>query len=150
MVAGSFLENLKKEQTIIVVGTMVIATVLGVALLWFFTGDTEGTVEDSSLYDEAIEDPTGVKKADSDTIVSGENTIPWPDKLSDIEENYIYGTDYRKPDSDQDGMEDGWEALYSRPNPITERLTIDPNVKDAFENPDGDGFDTNGNSIVGK
>jgi hypothetical protein len=45
-------------------------------------------------------------------------------------------------------MEDGWEALYSRPNPITERLTIDPNFNDWDENPDGDGFDANNNGVI--
>ena len=45
------------------------------------------------------------------------------------------------PDSDDDGMEDGWEAFYTLRNPITGKPTIDPNRADAFENPDGDGYD---------
>ncbi|MDG6225729.1 MAG: hypothetical protein QCI82_09475 [Candidatus Thermoplasmatota archaeon] len=150
MVSLAFLENLKKEQTLIVVGAMVLATVMGALLLWFFTADDITAIEEESTWQTAQRDPFGVEKADSDVVTIGDVTIPWPDKLSDIEENYIWGTDYRHPDTDRDGMEDGWEALYARPNPITGRLTIDPNVWDPYENPDGDGFDLNGNGVIDK
>jgi hypothetical protein len=70
-----------------------------------------------------------------------------PDKLYDIEEIYIYGTNFSNPDTDYDGMEDGWEAHYGLIDILTGRLTIDPNRPDANENPDGDGWDVNGNGF---
>jgi len=87
---------------------------------------------------------------DSDVRMD-EQTGEWrsaPDKLPDIVENYIFGTNASNPDTDGDGMEDGWEAFYSRIDPRSERLVIDPNRADAWENPDGDGLDSNHNGIL--
>ncbi|MCD6383566.1 MAG: hypothetical protein J7L88_03815 [Thermoplasmata archaeon] len=110
-----------------------------------------GTYEPQGVWEKAKAD-VGIAKQDSDTIFmpSMNTKIPWPDKLSDIEENYIYGTDPTKPDTDGDGMEDGWEAFYGVINPITGRLTLDPSIPDWRENPDGDGFDANGNGKIDK
>ena len=71
-----------------------------------------------------------------------------PDKLSDIEEYYIYGTNVSNPDTDGDGMLDGWEVFYMKENPTTGKYTIDPNIPDAGANPDGDGLDLNGNGVI--
>ena len=71
-----------------------------------------------------------------------------PDKLSDIEENYIYGTNATNPDTDGDGMLDGWEAFYMVKNPVTGKYTIDPNVADGGSNPDGDGLDHTGSGVL--
>lgn len=147
---ASFFENLGRDKFILIVVGIVIVMIGAVMAILFLSPGMSSTtsLEDSSPYRDAIFDPSGVKKSDSDVIEVNNEYIPWPDKLSDIEENYIYGTNWRFPDTDQDGMEDGWEALYSRPNPITERLTIDPNTWDSFENPDGDGFDYNNNGLI--
>jgi len=150
--ATGILEKMDKKKLLVVLGGMIVILLLGSLAIYAMTGTgvSDEKLEDSGLWVNAPATPGGVKKSDSDVRQIGDSLVPWPDKLSDIEENYIYGTQYNQPDSDADGMEDGWEALYSRPNPITERLTIDPNVADWSENPDGDGFDLNNNGIIDK
>ena len=147
---ASFVESLTRGKFFMLILGVVVFALLGAGFIYFVTADDVESVENQTPYGEATEALEGVPKADSDRwadTTTGEY-FDWPDKLSDIEENYIYGTDWQYPDSDQDGMEDGWEALYSRPNPITEKLTIDPNNYDPFGNPDGDGFDANNNGVI--
>ena len=149
---ASFVESLTRGKFFLLILGVVVFALLGAGFIYFVTADDVESVENQTPYSEAVEALEGVPKADSDRLLDKDTgqSFDWPDKLSDIEENYIYGTDWSKPDSDQDGMEDGWEALYSRPNPITEKLTIDPNNYDPFGNPDGDGFDKNNNGIIDK
>ena len=148
---GSIADKLDAQKFIVVLIGLALVTVGGIAFIYLFIHvPPSGAIEEGTPYENAPKSKTGVPKSDSDVRLINNEYQPWPDKLSDIEENYIYGTDWRQPDSDHDGMEDGWEALYSRPNPITERLTIDPNVKDWAENPDGDGFDANNNGVIDK
>lgn len=52
------------------------------------------------------------------------------DGLSDLDEILIHGTDPFNPDTDGDGMPDGWEVLHG----------LDPLVNDADLDPDGDGL----------
>ncbi|MGA1821397.1 MAG: hypothetical protein ACMUIG_02595 [Thermoplasmatota archaeon] len=126
---------------------MVIA-LLGAVFILLSTGcpylDDFGYV----TYDEA-ERSSSVKKADSDylTLENGELMI-WPDKLPDVEETYFHGTDPFDPDTDRDGMEDGWEVEYQLWDPVRKKFTIDPLVPDALENPDGDGFDADRNGRI--
>lgn len=151
MASTNFFEKLDIVKVVIITTVLINTTVWGLVAINFLTGSEASSMEEGLPWENAQATPEGVPKADSDTrIINNEESVAWPDKLSDIEENYIYGTDWRKPDSDQDGMEDGWEALYSRPNPITEKLTIDPNIKDWDGNPDGDGYDMNDNGIIDK
>ncbi|MGA1866606.1 MAG: hypothetical protein ACMUFK_03975 [Thermoplasmatota archaeon] len=150
MASGNFFEKLDIVKAVIIFVVLVNATVWGLVAIYFLTGKDVSSMEDNSPWEDVIPTEGGVPKSDSDTRLVNDAYIDWPDKLSDIEENYIYGTDWRQPDSDHDGMEDGWEALYSRPNPITERLTIDPNENDWIGNPDGDGFDLNNNGVIDK
>ncbi len=72
------------------------------------------------------------------------------DGLFDIDENYIYGTDTTKYDTDADGMPDPWEVRYKDTrNPDTRELLIDPvDATDAYEDPDQDGYDYNNNGRV--
>lgn len=147
---GSIADTLDMQKFLAVLIGLIIVTVGGLIFIYFFVDapvDVDA-IEEGGPYEEAPISFVGVLKSDSDVRLIDDVYQSWPDKLSDIEENYIYGTDWRQPDSDQDGMEDGWEALYSRPNPITERLTIDPNYNDWDENPDGDGFDRNNNGVI--
>ncbi|MBN1389225.1 MAG: hypothetical protein JXA22_01135 [Candidatus Thermoplasmatota archaeon] len=150
MASSNFFERLDIVKAVIIFVILVNATVWGLVAIYFLTGKEVSSLEDDSPWKDVIPTEGGVPKSDSDTRLINNEYINWPDKLSDIEENYIYGTDWRQPDSDHDGIEDGWEALYSRPNPITERLTIDPNEKDWDGNPDGDGFDLNNNGVIDK
>ena len=71
-----------------------------------------------------------------------------PDKLSDIEEYYIYGTDPYNPDSDGDGMLDGWEVFYMEWDSINKTFNPDPLIPDAGANPDGDGLDLSGTGVL--
>ena len=89
-----------------------------------------------------------MQKSDSDVLLINDEYIDWPDKLPDVEEQYIYGTDWRDPDTDHDGMEDGWEVHHTFFEPIRRRLIIDPNENDWNENPDGDGFDSDRNGEI--
>jgi hypothetical protein len=54
---------------------------------------------------------------------------PDNDGLTNIEE-YWSGTDPKNPDTDNDGMDDGWEVTYG----------LDPLVNDASGDKDGDGY----------
>jgi hypothetical protein len=72
------------------------------------------------------------------------------DGLFDIDENYIYGTDINKVDTDGDGMPDWWEVKYKDVrNAETRELVIDPvDPTDAYEDPDNDGYDFNNNGKI--
>ncbi|HIL66145.1 MAG TPA: hypothetical protein EYG33_08295 [Candidatus Poseidoniales archaeon] len=57
-------------------------------------------------------------------------------------------SDPNNVDSDGDGLPDGWEARNSCVWTVS-RVGINPlNGSDAFENPDGDGFDINMNGVI--
>ncbi len=109
-------------------------------LFIYYINSCTPPIDSSSTWDEA---PYGhpVKRSDSDVILIDNEYISWPDKLSDVEEINEYGTDWRKPDTDGDGMEDGWEVYYRKWDPQRMKWTLDPLIPDAFENPDGDGYD---------
>ncbi|MBN1672133.1 MAG: VCBS repeat-containing protein [Kiritimatiellae bacterium] len=51
------------------------------------------------------------------------------DGLSDLDERDLYGTDPNNPDTDGDGMPDGWEVAHN----------LNPLVNDADQDADGDG-----------
>lgn len=141
-------ERLDDKKFAVILAGLVMVLFVGSAFIFFFLHVETYALEDGIPIEDAPISYFGVEKSDSDIRLVNNVYVDWPDKLSDIEENYIYGTDWKQPDSDHDGMEDGWEALYARPNPITERLTIDPNINDWRENPDGDGFDLDHNGLI--
>lgn len=61
------------------------------------------------------------------------------DGLLDGREAHNYQTDWTKFDTDEDTMDDGWEVFYE----------LDPtDPTDAYGDPDGDGWDADGNGIV--
>ena len=93
----------------------------------------------SILWEEARPDLLGTPMVDTDG-----------DGISDIEENYVYGTNIFLPDTDGDGMYDGWEVRwFDVRDPLTEELVIDANdPRDAFEDPDGDGYDLDRNGRI--
>jgi hypothetical protein len=90
-------------------------------------------------WEDAKPDPFGMPKVDTDM-----------DGLPDIEENYVYGTDIFKADTDSDGMDDYWEVQWFHVrDPLTEGLLIDPvDPLDAYEDPDGDGYDFDRNGRI--
>ena len=64
-------------------------------------------------------------------------------------------TDPTDPDTDADGMPDGWEIIHALWDPLTGKPNLDPlNASDAFLDPDWDGInysfhrDTNGDWII--
>jgi len=135
-------KNVKNNKMIFFCSAVIIMLLISMIVFLVFTmAPSDFRNSDHEIFDEADENVGGIPKTDSDFRWIGNQKVPWPDKLSDIEETYIYGTNRTNPDTDGDGMEDGWEAMYGVRNPITGRLTIDPNKADAFENPDGDGYD---------
>lgn len=88
--------------------------------------------------------------------VAGTATIPKLDTdgdgLSDVDENYgYYGTEPYDPDTDKDGLPDGWEAMYGRWNPVTEDWDIlDPlDPADALEDYDNDNLTNLGEYLNG-
>ncbi|MCK4970422.1 MAG: hypothetical protein KAS77_07840, partial [Thermoplasmata archaeon] len=94
---------------------------------------------ESLMWLEAKTDPMGAPKDDFDG-----------DGLSNIEENYDYGTNIYDPDTDGDGMDDFWEVQWIHVvDPLTEELLIDPtDPNDAYEDPDNDGYDYNRNGRI--
>ncbi len=94
---------------------------------------------ESLMWLEAKSDPLGAPKDDFDG-----------DGLSNIEENYDYGTNIYDPDTDGDGMDDFWEVRWiDVVDPFTEELLIDPtDPNDAYEDPDNDGYDYNRNGRI--
>jgi hypothetical protein len=138
----------KKTQSQLLVLIIVIALIIaGIVAAFLSTGDDSSKTRIESVPFIQINETLQVSMADSDYVEDPETGLitPHPDKLFDIEEIYIYGTNASNPDTDYDGMEDGWEAHYGVIDILTGRLTIDPNRADANENPDGDGWDANGN-----
>ncbi|NOQ53413.1 MAG: hypothetical protein GQ558_02270, partial [Thermoplasmata archaeon] len=94
---------------------------------------------ESLMWLEARSDLLGAPKDDFDG-----------DGLSNIEENYDYGTNIYDPDTDGDGMDDFWEVWWIHVvDPFTEELLIDPtDPNDAYEDPDNDGYDFNRNGRI--
>ncbi len=67
---------------------------------------------------------------------------------SETEAAQWFKSDPNNVDSDGDGLPDGWEARGACTWDVT-RTGINPlNGSDAFENPDGDGYDINHNGII--
>jgi hypothetical protein len=146
--AEGILANPKTRQL------LVIGVIIGLILVMFVTMLFFGATEEEEIrqvtqipYIEA--DVTyEIAMADSDVITIDGTEYPHPDKLFDIEEIWIYGTDEKDPDTDGDGMEDGWEARFGKIDLLTGLLTLDPLRFDSFENPDGDGWDIDHNGRI--
>ncbi len=66
------------------------------------------------------------------------------DELNNTSE-YFSQTDPYNPDTDEDGMPDGWEVEHSLIDPTTGKSNLDPtNPADAWQDADNDGYDWNG------
>ena len=136
------MKKLKEYRVIIIAGVIVCLLLLTAFIVSVIpNGVNSGFRGEPQITITIAEPSNGPLCANSDIRIIDGTIVLWPDKLSDIEEVYVYGTNMTNPDTDGDGMEDGWEAFYSIQNPITGKLTLDPNRADALENPDGDGYD---------
>jgi hypothetical protein len=148
IMATGLLSNPKTRQL------MVIGIIVGLILAMFVVMLVFGVTEQEDivqLEQGEFEDApitTEIPMADSDVIDIDGTLYPHPDKLFDIEEIWIYGTNETNPDSDGDGLEDGWEAFHAKIDLLTGLPTLDPMRFDAFENPDGDGLDEDHNGII--
>ena len=70
------------------------------------------------------------------------------DGIPDIEENYP-GRTIDRQDMDGDGMLDFWEARWSVIDPVTDEPSLyGLDATDMLEDPDGDGYDFNGNGRI--
>ncbi|MEA3559734.1 MAG: hypothetical protein U9R75_10825, partial [Candidatus Thermoplasmatota archaeon] len=135
-------------RIIVVAAVLINSVILGGVSLHFLTVD-DADINNVPWPWVEQKETTTIPKADSDFIYINGEKVPWPDKISDMEEQYIYGTDMFDPDSDQDGMEDGWEVFHMTTINIFYPISSpDPLKKDAFDNYDGDGFDENGNGVL--
>jgi len=128
-----------KTQERLVMGLAVAVCLLTIALsisLSLGTGEYSST--DSLLWEEARQDAESPKE-DHDH-----------DGIPSIDENYVYGTNIYDPDTDGDGMDDFWEVQwFDVRDPMTEEPIIDPNdPSDAYQDPDGDGYDLNRNGRI--
>ncbi len=133
----------EKNRGRIKISILILFIIIASGPLYFhFFPPSNGTkyLDDNMRWEDSHFD-RAIKKADSDRLMIDETVVIWPDRLSDVEEINEYGTDPYDPDTDGDGMEDGWEILNRKWDPQLMKWTLDPLVKDAFENPDGDGFD---------
>ncbi|OZG73071.1 hypothetical protein BTA51_11270 [Hahella sp. CCB-MM4] len=75
-------------------------------------------------------DPTESVDTDQDGIGNNADMDDDGDGLSDIDEASIYNTDPLNRDSDNDGMDDGWELKYG----------LDPGIFDSDGDLDADGY----------
>ncbi len=140
--------NRKAEfaKAVVIVYILINATIWGFVALHLLSQETFH-ISGMSPFDD-VNFSHDMQKSDSDVVLIGDEYLSWPDKVSDVEEEYIWGTDWRDPDSDHDGMEDGWEIHHTFLEPIRQRWIIDPNNNDWNENPDGDGFDSDRNGVI--
>lgn len=117
-----------KGKLVVLSVVTVISAVLILLLLSYFTGEYFRASQQLS-YEKASED-VNLLKSDRDN-----------DGLSDTDENYIYSTDITNPDTDGDGMPDGWEIRYRIYNNITFTWSLEPtNSSDALDDFDKDGL----------
>ncbi|MCK5415574.1 MAG: hypothetical protein KAJ35_09350, partial [Thermoplasmata archaeon] len=116
-----------------VVCMLVLALSLGLSL-----GTSDYNPTEAILWEEA--------KADSGTPMEDYDF----DGIANIDENYVYGTNIYRSDTDDDGMDDYWEVQwFDVRDTLTEELVIDPNdPADAYEDPDDDGYDLNRNGRI--
>jgi hypothetical protein len=92
----SIADKLDMQKFLAVLVGLVIITVGGMIFIYFFVPwENTGAIEEGTPYENADRSIVGVPKSDSDVRLIDNEYTPWPDKLSDIEENYIYGTDWR-------------------------------------------------------
>jgi hypothetical protein len=103
---------------------------------------------DKFLDEPDITKPCEIEMVDSDVIILDGTEYNHPDKLYDIEEIWIYGTNETNPDTDGDGMEDGWEVLFGEIDPFTGQPILNPNEFDSFKDPDNDGWDADYNGVI--
>jgi len=107
---------------------LIAVSLVGVLLLLFVLmfstwGETDVIRDDQVTQDTG----TGLKDTDGDGI-------------SDLDENYIYGTDMNDPDTDGDGLPDGWEVsqgLDPRDNGTGLGIDTDTPVTDDGSNVEG-------------
>jgi hypothetical protein len=143
MLEGKRIQDLSFRSKFIIFIVYIFIFFFSLTIILLYTSPPCYRITDEDV--EWAESPYGapIKKADSDVILIDGEYIHWPDRLSDAEEKNEYGTDWKRPDTDGDGMDDGWEVHYRKWDPQRMKWTLDPLVPDAFENPDGDGFDAN-------
>ncbi|MGA1820748.1 MAG: hypothetical protein ACMUHU_07060, partial [Thermoplasmatota archaeon] len=140
-------DRLTITEAVVVVVILINSTVVGLFVMYYLPVSGLDLIG-FEPYRQAHESHS-VSKTDSDMINISGTMIKWPDKLSDMEEEYVYGTDWRDPDTDKDGMEDGWEVHYStRREWIYSMQYPDPLIADPFDNYDGDGFDADRNGLI--
>ena len=143
-----YFKSLIKERYVLIVSSVALLMLVSILGMIYIPSEPPW-VPGKPNFENTRPDPYGVKKADSDYYYnSSGHMIHWPDKLSDVEETYLYGTNWTNPDTDGDGMEDGWEAFHQVWDPVRREFTLDPNRADAMENPDGDGFDSDHNGVI--
>ena len=147
MATGLFANQ--KMRQIMVIGVIIgLILVMFVVMLVFGVTEEEDVISLKQQEFDVAPETTEITMADSDVITIEGTVYKHPDKLYDIEEIWIYGTNETNPDSDGDGMEDGWEAFHAKIDLLTGLPTLDPMRFDAFENPDGDGLDQNHNGFI--
>lgn len=99
-----------------IIGMLLLLSVL------MFTSWEENPIQDDSL----VKQDPGQGLLDTDG-----------DGVSDLDENYIYGTDLKNPDTDGDGLPDGWEisqGLDPRDNGSSKDVDSDTPINDDGEN----------------
>jgi hypothetical protein len=146
--ATGLLANPKMRQLFVIGIIVALILVMFVVMLVFGVTEQEEIINLEQKEFEQTNPTTEIPMADSDEVIIEGIKYPHPDKLFDIEEIWIYGTDEKDPDSDDDGMEDGWEAFHAKIDLLTGLPTLDPMRFDAFENPDGDGWDIDHNGVI--
>ncbi|MBI2440933.1 MAG: hypothetical protein HYV35_06125 [Lentisphaerae bacterium] len=123
---GNIQSGSNTEATVIL--DVPLASYTNAAVLHLRRQSGETRIFESLIYVD--EDGDGLDQELERQLQTSDNQVDTDgDGLSDYDEVFVYGTDPTNPDSDNDGMPDGWEVTNG----------LNPKVNDASGDADGDG-----------
>ncbi len=132
------MDRIKRYDVIISVVVLIVALLLVAGAIAFSNQGSTAVDKSPDIKFSVAQKDVALPEVDTDG-----------DGLSNLAENYRYGTNESNPDTDGDGIGDAWEVKYGVRDLFTNQFNVDPNdPTDAYEDPDGDGYDFNHNGRI--